>query len=498
MYDLSNEKKWFNPSTYQKNILDKYKYDPKEIVGIITPHASLDNINEITINAFNYIKWDNFTEIVIISTLHNNNNKVYLPKFKKCKLQNITLNINCDKYENQNDIFKIDENNIFDKEHSWKMSMIYIFALLQKYNKLEINIIPMLIGNVNIEKVSDIIYNNHNHNILYICNSDFTHYGECYNYVINTYNIYNYIEKKDNKIMEYIIKNDYSNIIKDNINNNTICGKYSLALYTNIIKNICDIYTKKIDYVINKFNNNLCSVSYCTMVSLYNIHNINKYNILKIPRYVLCLYYTYGSNIYKFIKNRIIYNDITLHKGIFVTIYKKNSLYGCIGSLKSGNIVDLIISNTINAFNDNRFKKDSIYEYINNKNDYDIYINFLDDYYDVNDINKGKNNTIDNFYELYEPCKHGIIIEKDNKRATYLPKVMDDILKKEIENFCKLKKINNKKYREYFNRMVFEKLMEKAHINNNELSDVNIYIYDGYEFNEKNVHGYNNWINEQI
>ena len=114
-------------------------------------------------------------------------------------------------------------------------------------------------------------------------------------------------------------------------------------------------------------------------------------------------------------KNTIFYEK----RGIFVTLHKNGSLRGCIGTLEPvETIIEGVKNNAINAaFKDTRFspvKKDELSQI-------DIEISILTkpeklEYTDHNDL-----------LSKLKPYIQGIIIKKNNHKATFLPQVWSQL-----------------------------------------------------------------------
>jgi AmmeMemoRadiSam system protein A len=116
-------------------------------------------------------------------------------------------------------------------------------------------------------------------------------------------------------------------------------------------------------------------------------------------------------------KNNVFYEK----RGIFVTLYKNDGLRGCIGTLEPSEcIIDGIKNNAVNAaFQDPRFPQLKPDEF----NEINIEISILTkpeklDYTDYNDL-----------LSKLKPHIHGVIIQKNNHKATFLPQVWDQLPK---------------------------------------------------------------------
>ena len=116
-----------------------------------------------------------------------------------------------------------------------------------------------------------------------------------------------------------------------------------------------------------------------------------------------------------------LYPQLREKRAVFVTINKRGSLRGCIGSLLPYRslLEDLIQNAKSAAFYDPRFPPLSKEEY--EKDDLEIEISILSipkplEYSDIDDL-KSK----------IKPFKHGVILSIDGYRATFLPQVWEQL-----------------------------------------------------------------------
>lgn len=137
--------------------------------------------------------------------------------------------------------------------------------------------------------------------------------------------------------------------------------------------------------------------------------------------------------------------------GVFVTLHEKDgALRGCIGVMKTrGQLYETIIRHAIlAAVDDNRFTPVTIKELPN----LEIEISVLSEMQPAN-------------YEEIVPKQDGVIIKHNNKSATFLPQVWDEIPDKET---------------------FFDHLKQKAGIKSEIANeDLNIKTYQAFIFNEK-------------
>ncbi|MBA7548787.1 hypothetical protein ES705_41255 [subsurface metagenome] len=144
-------------------------------------------------------------------------------------------------------------------------------------------------------------------------------------------------------------------------------------------------------------------------------------------------------------------DSLQQHYGVFVSIYYKNDLRGCIGRIETSDpLYQSVQSIAVSAaFNDTRFKsitKDEI-------QDVSIEISVLTPLKKISSI------------EEIIPGKHGILIRKDYRSGTYLPQVATKTgwNAKELVEHC---------------------AREKAGINDGEWKDADIYTYEALIFSD--------------
>ena len=113
------------------------------------------------------------------------------------------------------------------------------------------------------------------------------------------------------------------------------------------------------------------------------------------------------------------YSFLSFQEATFVTLSLNNKLRGCMGTLSSHrSLLDDLINNAkAAAFSDFRFSRLSEEEFINIQIEISILTKpTLLEYIDINDLK-----------EKIITFKHGVIIEYDNKRATFLPQVWEQL-----------------------------------------------------------------------
>lgn len=261
----------------------KKKNHPKFITNsILVPHT-LDKIAfNVANDAYSYIYWPSIKLIVLLCANHSNKPYIILPDFKYINTKVGTDDSHLIKISNRiiNAIthkigtFITINNAEFDLEVSWKIHMYFILNYMD-YKLDDVEIVPIIIGNVNIEhlkKLAKSLSNLFSPSTLFIISSELTHYGSFFNYPDKSLRIF---LNKSNRWKEWIQDNDklYINLIKDNnwekyININGTCGKYSILtwMFIRAIKNDITLNGNliNIDYDYNEIDKE--AVGYGSMI----------------------------------------------------------------------------------------------------------------------------------------------------------------------------------------------------------------------------------------
>lgn len=131
-----------------------------------------------------------------------------------------------------------------------------------------------------------------------------------------------------------------------------------------------------------------------------------------------------------FVEDRGVDADLREKRGTFVTLTKHGLLRGCIGHIEPVQEIyrDVIENTLLAAFEDNRFTPLLEKEL----KDIKIEISILNEPQEL--IYSG----VEDLLNKLRPGQDGVIIEKDNKNATYLPQVWGDFKSKEdfLSSLC--------------------------------------------------------------
>ena len=348
--------------------------DSDKIKAILVPHAGYKYIEKVASWAYNQIKWENYKHVIILSTNHYNAEIVIPDNHQRFKYPNNLGDL----------VTKNDE--LFMKEHSWQNQLPFLEKAADK---------QISVYNVGIfkEDFTNFIYNQIDDTTLLIANTDLSHCGYAYG------NICENPEKIDDNTIIKIRGNQF-NFLK-----NAMCGKAAVETFMAILKKKKWPIT---EYQYDNANENGNRVGYLSMVS-----KISYEPLLSIPHKV----------INKFEVNNVdpVYDE-NIHS-VFVTIMKNNELRGCIGVYRKKNesLNDMIIESTnLSAKNDPRFTEIKPQE--KQHLTYKISFNHKPELI----YSDNKQNLIDTLRNNIIINVHGITIEFDDSKSTYLSSVLPE------------------------------------------------------------------------
>lgn len=303
---------------------------------------------------------------------------------------------------------------------------------------------------------------------LFVASSDFTHYGENYNYIPfpKDANIRKNLSILDGGAINEITAINPKGFLNHIQNtDDTICGKNPIALllYTLSATQNKGIQSTLVNYytsgdLVGDFTN---SVSYVT-IAFYqtNTQKENPYTglandekklLLKLARESIQYYFAHDSLMPVDEKQNPINKNLKELRGAFVTLKINKELRGCIGHIEPvQELYKDVIENAVNAaFNDHRFNPLTQEEYRH----VEIEISALTPIKKINSIDE------------IQVGKHGVILRKGFYSGVFLPQVP-------VEQGW-----NKTEY--------LENLCSKAGLNDkNAYKDANLYIFSAEVFSE--------------
>ena len=390
-----------------RNYLSKAEYvNFGKLRGLVVPHAGYIFSGIVAAKGFKQIPKDIKTVIVIGPSHHFYFKGASLPSYThfKTPLGEVKISKKVDSLR-KNKIFV----NVSDKlEHSIEVEIPFLQVLLGN----DFELIPIMTGNVDPEKLADVLLPLIDKETLVIASSDLSHY---YPYEI--------AYKIDKNCLEAIPSLNFSKMRYCEA-----CGKIPILTLMHLAKKL-GWYGYLLDYRTSgdTAGNKQSVVGYASIGFFEGINPKEQKILLKIARETLEFYLK--NKTLPIIREEFLPERLIEKKGCFVTLYKKGKLRGCIGTLLPLEpLYRCVIRNSINAaLHDIRFKPVSF----NELKDIKIEISVL---------TEAKEVKFKNWKELLEKItrKDGIILIKEGRSATYLPQVWEQLPEKELflSNLC--------------------------------------------------------------
>lgn len=430
---------------------------------ILLPHAGFKYTSKVLSNTINHINND-YDSVVMLCANHFQSMSITTPDNTTTLTGFSNNNIPLQQIPGVSSGSRSD----ISKEHSFQVDLVALHSLLQ----LNVPHYIVLVGQDYSKIIQPVMLVLQSKlNPLIIISSDFTHYGDNYDYTPFQSNVIENITCKDFKAIHELIDPKYNCNTTLHVNpTDTICGLYAIKLW-NIIKD--KLYPEAIpkitDYSMSVFQDPTSDPTKSNVSYVGAIWNTDLLSIsARIPRMIISLPDDIGEPVDR--KSRIISlasllplevrnNNIwrspeAKSKGVFVTIRLGKQLKGCIGIFADSidhfynkhpewNLLHLIAYYTmLTLYEDPRFNDFEVPLRNDHKlvGEYSFAVNLLD-----------KSRPTSNFRQDYQVCTDGIILEYQGSEATFLPSVMrDDFL-----HGCDIKNWDS------FETEVFGALLEK-------------------------------------
>jgi MEMO1 family protein len=299
---------------------------------------------------------------------------------------------------------------------------------LLQYRFSDFNLVPVVVGQCSpatILKAAEIFKSIVDGNTLVVASSDFTHYGPNYDYVPFQRNIQEELKKLDMGAYDYIAKQDGDGFLRYcDKTGATICGKIPIAILLSMLPTGTKVELLKYATSGEQAGDFANSVSYFSIafhgewqkqtppLSLKAdslLTQEDKQNLLLLARRTI-EFYQQNKNVPTPDQLGIsITGAMKVSRAVFVTLKKNSDLRGCIGEIfPSQPLYKSVILNAVNAANnDLRFlpvKRGELSEI-------KIEISALTIPHPIDSYNKIRLGT------------DGIVMEKDNSSAVFLPQV---------------------------------------------------------------------------
>jgi MEMO1 family protein len=200
------------------------------ISALICPHAGYTYSGRVLGQTMQYTCNQAYERIIVVSPSHyvSLGNQCVVPGIHHMRTEfgESSLDIDCVNALKQED-YGLEGDDIVEKEHGIWMMMPFL-------QKLHPNtpVCPIVIGDLTRETLFGLAdtLRSFTSNTLIVISSDFTHYGNMFNYVPFTQNISQQIQDIDFKAKDFIANNDFDGFWDwFNKTPTTICGRFGIA-----------------------------------------------------------------------------------------------------------------------------------------------------------------------------------------------------------------------------------------------------------------------------
>jgi len=224
-----------------------------EIFSLIVPHAGYVFSGKTAATAMSLAKNKKYKQIVLIAPTHNVSfTGIALSSYDSYNtpIGNISVAKNLIENLTKKKWFKIN-NRVHDNEHSLEVQLPLI-----KHYFPDTPILPLICGNIDTtiaKEIAETLQPLWNNETLWIVSSDFTHYGQQFNYLPFKNDIPENLKKLDGGAIEKILNIDSAKFI-DYVSRTgaTICGRNPINIMLNVAESYKNkshsLQTKLIDY----------------------------------------------------------------------------------------------------------------------------------------------------------------------------------------------------------------------------------------------------------
>lgn len=383
--------------------------------AIVAPHAGYIFSGTVAASAFNQIPPNaSYKKIFIIASSHQfnyNGAAVFTSGNYETPLGEVEVSVKTGKeILSKSEVF-IEK----DEAHNFEHSLEVLLPFLQKKITTPFKIIPLILGTSkasDCKEIAQALQPYFHPDNLFVISSDFSHYPN-----------YKDACEIDNNTAEAICSNNPELLLSTLRNNRnrgiknlatSLCGWASVLTLLHLSENK-DCHISKIDYKnsgdAEPYGDKSKVVGYCALA----VYNKNKAKFEISEKQKSLLIGIAKKKVSSFVKEEkqandgISENEILNQKiGVFVSIYIKSKLRGCVGGFpQEKTLIQLISEMSVSAACDSRFEKPSPDEL----NDMEVEISL------ISPLRKIK--TIDEI----ELGKHGIYIKSGFSTGTFLPQV---------------------------------------------------------------------------
>ena len=389
------------------------------IYGVISPHAGYRYSGRVAAHSYKPLQGKAIKRVIVLGPSHY----VYLRGIAlpdasawKTPLGEIEIDIASIETLKRNPLFQT-RNDAFTREHSLDMQMPFLQIVAP-----QAKVVPLVVGKLSVEdarKAGSALRDLLDEQTVIVASSDFTHYGPNYGYLPFRENKAENLKKLADDAFKAISTLDAQKLFDHlEATDDTICGAMPVAVLMEAMPKSAVAVPLKFDTSGNIVGDYTNSVSYFSIAfvqagkatKFQGVEIVDKQTqkfLLKLARDTLKRHVK-GESPPK-VNEKDVPKGALLKYGVFVTLKKHGDLRGCIGSIIGVEpLYKGVIDNTINAAShDPRFQPVSAKE----EPEIEIEISILTPPKEVRS------------YEDIRLGRDGIILEKEGKRALFLPQV---------------------------------------------------------------------------
>ncbi len=217
-----------------------FKKRTKKILAVISPHAGYSFSGACAAHAFKEIAESKFPDTYIILGV-NHSSHITCTSDEDWKTPFGTVKCDLELVKKLSEKKLLVDNRSHAHEHSIEVQLPFLQYVFDE-NLDDLKIVPIMIADDNFEKWGKIIVDSISElkrNVVFICSSDFTHYGYDYGYVPFDSNVKTNLVKLDKGALDFIENIDPKGFLSYvDKTGATICGRCGIAVLLGILKNM--------------------------------------------------------------------------------------------------------------------------------------------------------------------------------------------------------------------------------------------------------------------
>ncbi len=442
----------------------------ENIIALILPHAGYAYSGQTAAFGVKPLIGHTYQRVLVIGPSH----KMYLPN--KASVPTVTTYVTDlgTIHLDQDFIQALKKHSCFTSISNANESEHSIFAEIPFLQQTigAFKLVPIVIGSLDAETakiMADILLSLIDENTLIVISSDFMHYGSAYNYVPFTHTIAKHINDADKAAYEYINKKDANGFNHYcDTTGITICGRHPINLLIHMLPSaatahllhyitsgeITQQWDNSVSYLAAAFTGTWSLKSNTPLKRSNPLINESPLSVddqrtlLAIARQTIDYYFKYKKILLINELGITVSTGMNVTMGAFVTLKKQDKLRGCIGEIFPRRpLIQAVMEQAINAaVNDDRFPTVQQQEMM----DIEIEISALTMPHPVksyNDIILGH---------------HGIVLQKNNHSAVFLPQVASEqqwTLEETLSNLAQKAGLNPNDWQQGASFTVFEAII---------------------------------------